>query len=162
MGHLDDSLQLDNLVKTMSEFKDVHTEHCCLVHGCKYGDDRTVEQLEVEQTQAVEDGELDYAERLGRVIGFAKERGVCTVLFEKAPQSFPCESCQDRWDGGAFMDSVDGVMVRVPSIDEFLSRVMGIVYTLASDVTLDPSYQLFGADAVKDFEKYYKRPNGTD
>lgn len=23
----------------MSDKKDVHTEHCCLKHGCKYGDD---------------------------------------------------------------------------------------------------------------------------
>jgi hypothetical protein len=25
--------------KKTEEIKDVHTEHCCILHGCKYGDD---------------------------------------------------------------------------------------------------------------------------
>lgn len=25
----------------MEKFKDVHTEHCCIDHGCKYGEDDT-------------------------------------------------------------------------------------------------------------------------
>jgi hypothetical protein len=44
----------------MSELiKDVHTEHCCKIHGCKYGKD-----------------------------------DVCTVITDKAPQSFVCENCE--------------------------------------------------------------------
>lgn len=40
--------------------KDVHTEHCCLRHGCKYGKDNE-----------------------------------CTVMLRIAPQSYPCEMCDD-------------------------------------------------------------------
>lgn len=39
--------------------KDVHTEHCCLIHGCKYCDPE------------------------------------CTVVTSRAPQSFPCEACEE-------------------------------------------------------------------
>lgn len=27
--------------KARQEIKDVHTEHCCIDHGCKYGEDET-------------------------------------------------------------------------------------------------------------------------
>lgn len=40
------------------EIKDVHTEHCCIIHGCKYNDPN------------------------------------CTVITEKAPQTYPCEDCE--------------------------------------------------------------------
>lgn len=27
------------MVKKKKYIKDVHTEHCCIIHGCKYGED---------------------------------------------------------------------------------------------------------------------------
>lgn len=43
--------------------KDVHTEHCCVVHGCKYGYDH-----------------FDCGK-------------TCTVAAKLKPQSYPCEQC---------------------------------------------------------------------
>lgn len=45
---------------SVTSAKDVHTEHCCSIHGCKYGEDSD-----------------------------------CTVVRYGAPQSFPCEYCQE-------------------------------------------------------------------
>lgn len=41
------------------KIKDVHTEHCCIHHGCKYSDED------------------------------------CTVVTNKAIQSYPCEYCYE-------------------------------------------------------------------
>lgn len=54
--------------------KDVHTEHCCSRHGCKYGywDGKTER-----------DPKWSY-----------RSDEICTVTSGKAPQSFPCEDCE--------------------------------------------------------------------
>lgn len=40
--------------------KDVHTEHCCVIHGCKYGDDGcTVYSGEKEQSYPCEHCDYD-------------------------------------------------------------------------------------------------------
>lgn len=51
------------------DIKDVHTEHCCSTHGCKYSLQRT----------------------------HALQRTPCTVVSGEKPQSHPCEYCyRDR------------------------------------------------------------------
>lgn len=50
--------------------KDVHTEHCCQIHGCKYPH----QWDEVTKTWS---------------------KPSCTVANLTAPQSFPCEWCLD-------------------------------------------------------------------
>jgi hypothetical protein len=54
---------------------DVHTEHCCVLHGCKYGNDR------------VPESEWNVADW-----GPYKP---CTVANGTLVQSYPCESCDD-------------------------------------------------------------------
>jgi len=56
----------------MEKIKDVHTEHCCQIHGCKYGP----AEWSVEANSWVEIK--------------------CTVKDLVAPQSFPCEWCGDE------------------------------------------------------------------
>ncbi len=44
----------------MNMEKDVHTEHCCIIHGCKYGDDDcTVVSGEKPQSYLCEDCDED-------------------------------------------------------------------------------------------------------
>ena len=46
---------------------DVHTEHCCVLHGCKYGDENcTVANGEKGQTFLCESCEMDQRERIAR------------------------------------------------------------------------------------------------
>jgi hypothetical protein len=62
--------------------KDVHTEHCCVIHGCKYGDDR----------------------------GY--DNNTCPVTTKKKKQSFACESCYadaEGWDGTPEPDFNNGM-----------------------------------------------------
>lgn len=42
----------DAVIYTIEDYKDVHTEHCCLIHdNCKYGDDNcTVLTLKKKQS----------------------------------------------------------------------------------------------------------------
>lgn len=53
--------------KSCPQARDVHTEHCCVKHGCKYG--------------YVPDYSYDMAGE------------VCTVVSLEKEQSFPCEMC---------------------------------------------------------------------
>lgn len=55
----------------MKNKKDVHTEHCCKIHGCKYGEDKTIE---------LDDGSSHVE---------------CSVVSGRKIQSFPCEQCED-------------------------------------------------------------------
>ncbi len=59
----------------MSDDRDVHTEHCCLRHGCKYGYD-------------CESG-YEFLDANGN-------KKVCTVSSGAKKQSFPCESCENE------------------------------------------------------------------
>jgi len=46
---------------TKELIKDVHTEHCCILHGCKYGEDAfcTVTTRKAEQSFICEDCQED-------------------------------------------------------------------------------------------------------
>lgn len=55
-----DFKQNPELLDPPKPIKDVHTEHCCILHGCKYGD---------------------------------WNNDSCTVMHNKAKQSFICEEC---------------------------------------------------------------------
>lgn len=59
---------------TPAEEGDVHTSHCCLKHGCKYGYDNP-----------------ELREMLG-------PNDVCTVANGSKRQEFPCELCRDQED----------------------------------------------------------------
>ncbi len=58
-------------MKNCKNEKDVHTEHCCKYHGCKYGND-----------------DKDLMGNLGRT-------DFCTVTTKQKIQSYPCESCRE-------------------------------------------------------------------
>jgi hypothetical protein len=57
----------------MENKKDVHTEHCCILHGCKYGDDRfggegcSVCTLGYEQSYVCEDCDNDGIDSLEKL-----------------------------------------------------------------------------------------------
>lgn len=53
---------MEDQEKKQSEYRDVHTEHCCINCGCKYGEDRPDS-----------DGAIE-----------------CTVVSGRQPQSYPC------------------------------------------------------------------------
>lgn len=66
--------------------KDVHTEHCCIRHGCKY----------------------EYQGYHG-LTGFPNPK-TCTVVLGEKPQSFGCEHCweeiEEQWDWAHLMNEM--------------------------------------------------------
>lgn len=68
-------------VLTVEKKIDVHTEHCCIRHGCKYGYDR-LEEIEEERKK--------YPDL------------ICTVTTGQLPQSFDCEDCGETKDAKLF------------------------------------------------------------
>lgn len=39
LAHANQVLQMMSEVQAASDLKNVHTEHCCVIHGCKYGEE---------------------------------------------------------------------------------------------------------------------------
>lgn len=76
---------------------DVHTEHCCLAHGCKYD------------------------------MGFKDDEAKCTVMSKQKPQSFPCELCdhvvRDFLEAKAAMAAMRNVLPEA-MVDSVTRRVL--------------------------------------
>jgi hypothetical protein len=79
-------------------YSDVHTEHCCAIHGCKYGydDEELVAGFKWED------------------FGF-KNKPECTVTTGQHSQTYPCEYCYEAGADEERFVRRDGVVVRVKS-----------------------------------------------
>jgi hypothetical protein len=67
--------------------KDVHTEHCCILHGCKYRDeDCTVTTRKARQSYDCEECEGDQVEVTDEMITRAKKQYFETIKYW-APES---------------------------------------------------------------------------
>ncbi len=107
--------------------KDVHTEHCCLIHGCKYGYD----QFKCDKE--------------------------CTVATNKKQQSHPCEYCiEAKQDGDARMERLDDKLVKIPSFLDFNKDLMKLVWAIEHDGSLSPDYQVKAHELRMRYEKDYK------
>jgi hypothetical protein len=111
--------------------KDVHTEHCCLIHGCKYGYDN---------------------------IGILfPQFHKCSVTSRLKVQSHPCEDCHyAKQDGYARMERLDDKLVKIPSFLDFTKDLMKLVWAIEHDGSLSPDYQVKAHELRMRYEKDYK------
>lgn len=113
---------------------DVHTEHCCLLHGCKYRNDD------------------------------------CTVITEKAPQSFVCEACQseepfnvqyeDQITLQRCREEIDGIDIRLIQLLNARQQVVDRVkiLALAEDLSTD---EVAVVDAARKAPTYRRKVVGV-